>query len=115
MTIRSDVAMQGIPADRATKHATAKLSAAFASRLEELQSAWMRRTGRRRLAQSIAHLDDRLLADIGRVPRTLDLQNGSPGAALLGRHMGGQQDGAWHRLAIGVFVTASVSNVECVL
>ena len=71
MTIRSDVAMQGIPADRATKHATAKLSAAFASRLEELQSAWMRRTGRRRLAQSIAHLDDRLLADIGLGPQDL--------------------------------------------
>jgi uncharacterized protein YjiS (DUF1127 family) len=50
---------------RAKEPATAKLSVAIASRLTELQSAWARRVGRHRLARSIAHLDDRLLADIG--------------------------------------------------
>ena len=65
MTVRSDLAMQGALADRERQPATATLSAAIASRLSDLQSAWMRRVGRRRLARSIAHLDDRLLADIG--------------------------------------------------
>ena len=43
----------------------AKLPAAIASRLLQFQSAWTRLLARRRLARSIAHLDDRLLADIG--------------------------------------------------
>ena len=41
------------------------LRAAIASRMAELRSAWERHASRRRLALSIAHLDDRLLADIG--------------------------------------------------
>ena len=65
MTARSDLAMQGALADRERQPAMATLSAAIASRLSDLRSAWMRRVGRRRLARSIAHLDDRLLADIG--------------------------------------------------
>ena len=65
MTVRSDLAMQGALADCERQPATATLPAAIASRLSGLQSAWMRRVGRRRLARSIAHLDDRLLADIG--------------------------------------------------
>ena len=59
------MALPGTLADRARKPATAKLSEGFGSRFAELQSAWSRRVGRRRLARSIAHLDDRLLADIG--------------------------------------------------
>ena len=65
MTVRSDLAMQGPLADCERQPATATLLAAIASRLSGLRSAWMRRVGRRRLARSIAHLDDRLLADIG--------------------------------------------------
>ena len=59
------MALPGTLADRAREPATAKLSEGFALRFAELQSAWSRRVGRRRLARSIAHLDDRLLADIG--------------------------------------------------
>jgi hypothetical protein len=65
VTVRSHLAMQGALVDRERQPAIATLSAAIASRLSGLQSAWMRRVGRRRLARSIAHLDDRLLADIG--------------------------------------------------
>ena len=66
MTIRSDMAMPGIPVDRrARPHATVSLPNAIASRLLQFQSAWMRLLARRRLRRSIAHLDDRLLADIG--------------------------------------------------
>ena len=66
MTIRSGMAMPGIPVDRrARPHATLSLPIAIASRLLQLQSAWMRLLARHRLRRSIAHLDDRLLADIG--------------------------------------------------
>jgi len=65
VTVRLDVAMQGVLADRERQPAIATLPAAIASRLSSVQSAWMRRVRRRRLARSIAHLDDRLLADIG--------------------------------------------------
>src|SRR5262245_35629532 len=47
------------------------LRVAIASRMAELGSAWERHASRRRLAQSIAHLDDRLLADIGLGPEDL--------------------------------------------
>lgn len=49
----------------ATQRANVKLSAVIASRWVELRSAWKRQANSRRLARSIAHLDDRLLADIG--------------------------------------------------
>jgi uncharacterized protein YjiS (DUF1127 family) len=44
---------------------TSQPATAVVSRLRKLRSAWMRRVSRQRLARSIAHLDDRLLADIG--------------------------------------------------
>ena len=64
MTVRSGLVMQRTLVDRAEKHTT-KVSGAIATGLTRLQSAWARRAGRNRLARSIAHLDDRLLADIG--------------------------------------------------
>jgi uncharacterized protein YjiS (DUF1127 family) len=48
-----------------------RLPALVASRWAELRSAWKRRAGRHRLARSVAHLDDRLLADIGLGPEDL--------------------------------------------
>ena len=64
MTVQSALAIQETLVDRGKEHTTA-VSATVASRLAQLQSAWVRRVGRKRLARSIAHLDDRLLADIG--------------------------------------------------
>jgi uncharacterized protein YjiS (DUF1127 family) len=64
MTVPSGLAMQRTLVDRAKEHTTT-VSGAIARRLTRLQSAWARRAGRNRLARSIAHLDDRLLADIG--------------------------------------------------
>jgi uncharacterized protein YjiS (DUF1127 family) len=66
MSRRSYMAMPGTLLEYPTRQRTnAILSAVIASRLSELRSAWKRWAARRRLAQSIAHLDDRLLADIG--------------------------------------------------
>jgi uncharacterized protein YjiS (DUF1127 family) len=42
-----------------------RMTDAIASQWTKLHCAWMRRSARRRLGQSVAHLDDRLLADIG--------------------------------------------------
>ena len=64
MTVPSGMAIQRTLFDRGKEH-TAPVLAAITSQMTALQSAWMRRAGRRRLARSIAHLDDRLLADIG--------------------------------------------------
>jgi hypothetical protein len=72
MTSRSDIALPGaLLKYHARQRATWGLPAAIASRLAELHLAWKRRAGRRRLARSIAHLDDRLLADIGLGPQDL--------------------------------------------
>jgi uncharacterized protein YjiS (DUF1127 family) len=72
MSGRSYVAMSGAALEyHPRQRATAKLHAAIASRLAELRSAWDRRAARCRLARSIAHLDDRLLADIGLSPEDL--------------------------------------------
>ena len=72
MTGRSDTALPGALLEYDTKQrATARLPASVASRLAKLRSAWKRRAGRHRLARSIAHLDDRLLADIGLGPEDL--------------------------------------------
>jgi uncharacterized protein YjiS (DUF1127 family) len=66
MTGRSDTALPGaLFENHGRQHATARLPAAIALRLGEFHSAWKRWAERRRLARSIAHLDDRLLADIG--------------------------------------------------
>jgi uncharacterized protein YjiS (DUF1127 family) len=56
---------------RTSEHAPATLPAAIALRLTKLRSAWKRQASSRRLARSIAHLDDRLLADIGLGPEDL--------------------------------------------
>jgi uncharacterized protein YjiS (DUF1127 family) len=50
---------------RTTKDGAAKLPPAIASLWTKYRSAWMDRLARRRLQRSIAHLDERLLADIG--------------------------------------------------
>jgi uncharacterized protein YjiS (DUF1127 family) len=85
MTMPSALAIQKTLVDRAKERTTA-VSATVASRLAQLQSAWARRVGRNRLARSIAHLDDRLLTDIGlsaehlgyaeRVARSRVIRNG---------------------------------------
>jgi uncharacterized protein YjiS (DUF1127 family) len=56
---------------RTTERAAGTLRAAIASRMAKLRSAWARQASRRRLARSIANLDDRLLADIGLGPEDL--------------------------------------------
>jgi uncharacterized protein YjiS (DUF1127 family) len=72
MTSRSHTALPGALFEYHTRQrAAAKLFAAIASQLAELRSAWERRAARRRLARSIAHLDDRLLTDIGLGPEDL--------------------------------------------
>jgi uncharacterized protein YjiS (DUF1127 family) len=70
MTGRSDTALPGALFEYHTRR-RAKLPAAIASPLAELLSAWRHHVRRRRLARSIAHLDDRLLADIGLGPEDL--------------------------------------------
>jgi uncharacterized protein YjiS (DUF1127 family) len=93
MSIRSDLTTPGSFLDyRAKGPAIAKLSAAIASRLIELQSAWARRVGRHRLARSIAHLDDRLLADIGLSAGDLGFAErvARSRATGAGRHLDGQ-------------------------
>jgi len=42
-----------------------RLTNAIASQWTKLHGAWTRWSARRRLRRSVAHLDDRLLADIG--------------------------------------------------
>ena len=72
MTGRTDTALPGALLDYHTRQrATATLPLAIASRLAEFRSAWERRAARRRLARSIAHLDDHLLSDIGLGPEDL--------------------------------------------
>jgi uncharacterized protein YjiS (DUF1127 family) len=56
---------------RAKQRAVPRLPAPIAWGLGELRLAWRRRVARRRLARSIAHLDDRLLTDIGLGPEHL--------------------------------------------
>jgi uncharacterized protein YjiS (DUF1127 family) len=60
-----------MPEGRASRAEATKLSLAIASQWTELLCAWMRWSARRRLRQSIAHLDERLLADIGLDPEDL--------------------------------------------
>jgi uncharacterized protein YjiS (DUF1127 family) len=71
MTTQSHLAIPRTSVDRTAMHATVSLPGAIALRLTEVQSAWMRLLARRRLRRSIAHLDDRLLADIGLSPEDL--------------------------------------------
>lgn len=72
MTTRSAMAMPQAFADRRTRQREAvKLPPAIASRWADVRSAWTRSLARHRLQQSIGHLDDRLLADIGLGPQDL--------------------------------------------
>jgi uncharacterized protein YjiS (DUF1127 family) len=72
MSGQSYLAMPGdLLGYRTRERAIGPLPAAIASRLVEFRSAWKRQASRRRLARSIAHLDDRLLADIGLSPEDL--------------------------------------------
>ena len=65
-----DIAMT--PAECGARQREAvKLPPAIASRWIALRSAWMHWLARHRLSRSIAHLDDRLLADIGLGPEDL--------------------------------------------
>jgi uncharacterized protein YjiS (DUF1127 family) len=74
MSGQSYLAMPGNLLEYRTKErAIGALPAAIASRLAEFRFAWKRQASRRRLARSIAHLDDRLLADIGLSPEDLGL------------------------------------------
>jgi len=72
MTTRLETAMPEAFVDcRARRAEATELSLAIASRWTELRCAWIRWSARRRLRQSIAHLDERLLADIGLDPEDL--------------------------------------------
>ena len=72
MSGQSHLALPGNFLDyRTSEPAPTTLPAAIASRLAKLRSAWRRRASSRRLVHSIAHLDDRLLADIGLGPEDL--------------------------------------------
>jgi hypothetical protein len=52
-------------ASEASRAEWSRLTDAIASQWTKLRCAWMRRSAHRRLSRSVAHLDDRLLADIG--------------------------------------------------
>jgi uncharacterized protein YjiS (DUF1127 family) len=56
---------------RVAQTRTAKLVRTVALRWKNLRSVWMLWTARNRFCRSIAHLDDRLLADIGLGPQDL--------------------------------------------
>ena len=72
MSGQSHLALPGNFLDyRTSEPAPTTLPAAIASRLAKLRSAWRRRASSHRLVHSIAHLDDRLLADIGLGPEDL--------------------------------------------
>jgi uncharacterized protein YjiS (DUF1127 family) len=71
MTTWFGTALPGALADRRAESETVRVAAAIASRWTEVRSVWMRRLARHRFRQSIAHLDDRLLADIGLGPQHL--------------------------------------------
>jgi uncharacterized protein YjiS (DUF1127 family) len=67
MTVWSELAIPETPVERRARvHATV-----IASRWADVRSAWTRSLARHRLQRSIAHLDDRLLADIGLGPQDL--------------------------------------------
>jgi uncharacterized protein YjiS (DUF1127 family) len=66
MTSRLDMAMPEAFVDcRARQGEATSVPPVIARIWTELRRSWMRGSARRRLRRSIAHLDDRLLADIG--------------------------------------------------
>ena len=71
MTARCDALPGALAEYHARQHTTARLPAAIAAQWAELRSVRERRAARHRLARSIAHLDDRLLTDIGLGPEDL--------------------------------------------
>jgi uncharacterized protein YjiS (DUF1127 family) len=85
---RFGTAMLGVPAIGSTKESRSlQLPAAIASRWTGLQSALRRRLAQRRLRRSIAHLDDRLLADVGLGPQHLGFaeRHARRGSGAVGR------------------------------
>jgi uncharacterized protein YjiS (DUF1127 family) len=72
MTTRLEMAMPEAFVDCGARRGEATtLSLAIVSRWTELRCTWRRWLARRRLRRSIAHLDERLLADIGLDPEDL--------------------------------------------
>jgi len=72
MTTRFEMAMPAaFVGCRGRESEPLKLPPAIASRWTWLRSGWMHWLARRRLQRSIAHLDERLLADIGLGPQDL--------------------------------------------
>jgi uncharacterized protein YjiS (DUF1127 family) len=66
MTSRLSMAMPEALVDwRARQGGATNITPVIARLWSELRRSWMRGSARRRLRRSIAHLDDRLLADIG--------------------------------------------------
>jgi uncharacterized protein YjiS (DUF1127 family) len=85
MTTRMETAMSVAIVDgRAVGRKGAIAMPAIASRWTELRSLLMRWLARQRLSRSIAHLDDRLLADVGLTPQDLGL-----GERLIRRYVAG--------------------------
>ena len=72
MTTRFAIATRALFVDRqASQNVAVKLPPTIAAQWAEARLAWMRWLARHRLGRSIAHLDDRLLADIGLGPHDL--------------------------------------------
>lgn len=72
MTTRFEMAMSDAFADCSDgQRAAVSMPTAIASRWAVLRCGWLRSLARHRLQRSIAHLDDRLLADIGLGPQDL--------------------------------------------
>jgi uncharacterized protein YjiS (DUF1127 family) len=85
MMTRMETAMSVAIVDgRAMERKDAIAMPAIASRWTELQSLLKRWLARQRLSRSIAHLDDRLLADVGLTPQDLVL-----GERLIRRYVAG--------------------------
>jgi uncharacterized protein YjiS (DUF1127 family) len=72
MTTRFAMATREAFVDRqASENVAVKLPPTIAAQWAEFRSAWLRWLAHHRFRRSIAHLDDRLLADIGLGPQEL--------------------------------------------
>jgi uncharacterized protein YjiS (DUF1127 family) len=70
---RSFVTHKVAPEGANLRGESAKSANAIGLRWEKIRHAWMDWLARRRLRRSVAHLDDRLLADIGLSPGDLSI------------------------------------------